>query len=131
MHPFPTDHKGIIDSITRTKKSLATDETSDHSNSPSPTQAGAAVTSPRLPSLAEDEGEEQLDNFTNAPDVQVTESDNRPAAPITPPETPTKEKQIDPIAERIQEKAQTAKETVVSVAEQAAQKVGTPNYSAV
>lgn len=131
LEQFPTDHRGILDSIARTKKSLATDETSDHTPSPSPPQAGAAAPSPRLPSLAEVEDEEQLDKSKKAPDVQISEPDNRPAAPITPPETPTKEKQVDPIAERIQEKAQIEKETVVSAAEQAAQTVGTTNYSAV
>jgi hypothetical protein len=126
---FPTDHRGIIDSIVRAKESLATDETSDHTPSPSPPRAAAA--SPRLASLAEAEDEEQLDSVRDVPDVQILEADNRPAAPITPPETPTKEKQSDPISERVLENVQSAKATAASVAEQAAQKVSTPNYSAV
>ncbi|GIZ44838.1 hypothetical protein CKM354_000802400 [Cercospora kikuchii] len=130
LEHFPTDHRGILDSIARTKKSLAEDQTHDHSPSPSPS-AKAVKASPSLPSLAEDAKEEELAGAKKKPQVAVAEGDSRPAAPITPPMTPTKEKQGDPVIERIQEKAQTIKETVQAAAGQAAEKVDKTNYSAI
>lgn len=86
--------------------------------------------SPSLPSLAEDAKEEELADAKKKPQVAVAEGDSRPAAPITPPMTPTKEKQADPVIERIQENAQTIKETVQAAAGQAAERVDKTNYSA-
>lgn len=79
--------------------------------------------------MVEVEDEEHCDRDNNVPEVQLSEADHRPAAPITPPETPTKEKHVDPMVNRVQKKAKSAKQTAASAAEQAAQKVGTTNYS--
>ncbi|KAM3416345.1 hypothetical protein BST61_g7949 [Cercospora zeina] len=130
LERFPTDHRGILDSIARTQKSLAEDQTHDHSPSPSPT-AKAVKASPSLPSLAEDVKEEELAEAKKKPQVALAEVDNRPAAPITPPMTPTKEKQADPIIERIPKKAQTAKDTAKATAEQAVEKVDKNDYAAI
>ncbi|KAF2214005.1 hypothetical protein CERZMDRAFT_110976 [Cercospora zeae-maydis SCOH1-5] len=131
LERFPTDHRGILDSIARTQKLLAEDQTHDHSPSPSPT-AKAVKASASLPSLAEDAMEEELVDAKKKPQVALAEGDNRPAAPITPPMTPTKEQQADPVIERIQEKAQTAKEAGQdAAAKQAVEKVDKQNYSAI
>ncbi|KAI5362314.1 Putative immunoglobulin-like protein [Septoria linicola] len=129
LEQFPTDHRGILDSIARTQKSLAEDQTSDVSEPSSPVQPAATKSSPTLPSLAEDEEEQEV--VKAVPKVKVVGPDNRPAAPITPPITPTKEKPIDPIVERIQEKVESVRETAKSAAERESQKLGKTNYAAI
>lgn len=123
LEQFPTDHRGILDSIARTKENLAEDETSEHpgrlSPSSSPSSAIAPV-SPPLPSVMEDE-EEHEDRKKAAteqiPRVQISEPNERPAALMTPPMTPKEEKQIDHIAGRLQEKSQKVLEGAKSTAE--------------
>lgn len=96
LEQFPTDHKAIMDHIERAKQSLPADEVSDHPRSPSasPPANGSAKPSPSLPSVREDEDERDDETSeTDVPRVQVFEPQDRPAAPITPPMTPTKERQ--------------------------------------
>lgn len=93
LEQFPTDHRAILDHIERAKQALPEDEVSDHPRSPStsPREAAPAKPSPSLPSVQEDEEEKDDEDV---PRVQITEPKDRPAAPITPPMTPTKEKQL-------------------------------------
>ncbi|KXT06822.1 hypothetical protein AC578_7198 [Pseudocercospora eumusae] len=97
LEQFPTDHRAILDHIERAKQALPEDEVSDHHRSPSisPREAAPAKPSPALPSVQEDEEEKDDEEASSeVPRVQRSEPEDRPAAPITPPMTPTKEKQF-------------------------------------
>lgn len=109
LEVFPTDHKGIMEHIERTRKSIQEDETSNDVGSPmqSPSNSAIASASPSLPSVREDgdgeveqlraeaaavakaESEEAMSPNADIPTLRIVEVDmDRPAAPITPPETP-------------------------------------------
>lgn len=105
---FPTDHKGIMEHIDRTRKSMQEDETSEsHKQDARSSPAGSVVqsVSPSLPSVIEaEDGEEELAELreeaqqvadkdelppdADVPEVTLPEAVERPAAPITPPMTP-------------------------------------------
>lgn len=108
LEVFPTDHKGIMEHIERTRKSIQEDETSNDVGSPvSSSNSAIASASPSLPSVREDEddeveqlrqeaaavakaeSEEAMSPNADIPTLRIVEVDmDRPAAPITPPETP-------------------------------------------
>ncbi|KAF2165319.1 hypothetical protein M409DRAFT_24169 [Zasmidium cellare ATCC 36951] len=109
LEVFPTDHKGIMEHLNRTRSSIQEDETSDDVASPSQSPANSAIASvsPSLPSVREDEdgeldhlreeagravdaeNEELLSPNSDVPTLRIVDVDmDRPAAPITPPETP-------------------------------------------
>ncbi|KAK4503261.1 hypothetical protein PRZ48_006689 [Zasmidium cellare] len=109
LEHFPTDHKGIMAHLDRTRNSIQEDETSDDVGSPSQSPANSAIASvsPSLPSVREDddgeldqlrqearaaakaEEEEMLSPNADVPTLRIVDIDkDRPAAPITPPETP-------------------------------------------
>lgn len=119
LERFPTDHKGIMEHLDRTRNSMQADETSNDPGSPSQSQSPAnsviASASPSLPSVREDEDgeletlheeaetvaeaeiEESLSPNADVPILRIVEVDvdlsERPAAPITPPDTPKEEDQ--------------------------------------
>ncbi|CZT24901.1 uncharacterized protein RCC_10629 [Ramularia collo-cygni] len=88
---FPTDHKGIMEHLEHTHKTLPADETLDHGSvsAPSPTSSHSSSPIP-LPSVKEGEEEEDDDHLapeSDVPKLQIFEAD-RLANPITPPLTP-------------------------------------------
>lgn len=105
LEVFPTDHKGIMEHLDRTRKSIQEDETSNDPGSPaaSATNSAIASASPSLPRVREDDGEleeeagkvakakseDALAPNADIPTLRIIEVEmDRPAAPITPPDTP-------------------------------------------
>lgn len=124
LEQFPTDHKGIMEHLDRTRRSMQEDATShDYENATrSPGGSAVASASPSLPSLQEDEEEELERQRQEAdatgliaeediPQVRIYEPSDHPAAPMTPPLTP-KEQDDNDVTESplsLQEKAAEVK----------------------
>ncbi|KAF7186374.1 hypothetical protein HII31_12305 [Pseudocercospora fuligena] len=128
LEQFPTDHRAILDHIERAKQALPEDEVSDHPRSPStsPREAAPAKPSPSLPSVQEDEEEKDDEDV---PRVQITEPKDRPAAPITPPMTPTKEKQLG--VDSVQNVVGGAIEKAKSISETVGKQASESNFSTI
>ncbi|SMY22803.1 unnamed protein product [Zymoseptoria tritici ST99CH_1A5] len=82
---FPTDHKGIMEHLDRTKQNLPSDQ-STHGQKPPAPHSAAASAPQSLSSVQEDEEESGLAELI-VPVVMVVDAD-RIDGPMTPPMTP-------------------------------------------
>lgn len=114
LEKFPTDHKGIMEHLQHTHRTLPEDETALHGSSRSSTSTHSGSPNP-LPSVKEGEEEEddQIAPESDVPKLRIFESD-RPTVPITPPLTP---KDVSPnvekaFSEHVSEKAKTVADKI-------------------
>lgn len=129
LERFPTDHAGILEHIDRTRRSMQEDETPEDIGSPlsKHTPSGSVIgnTPPSLPSVKEDDGEEtegeedltkQVSN-ADVPEVMISEPQDRPFAPMTPPMTPKEEQELGEESDVDDESNDSAVDTPMGVRE--------------
>lgn len=87
LERFPTDHKGIMEQLSRAHNNLPEDETSHHGSTHSSHSSSSPPALPSVKESDEEEDDEEIAPESDVPKLRIFDAD-RPTGPITPPLTP-------------------------------------------